>query len=278
MTKLFATVTAASESKPWFFSLIHQLSEFWEEQRNPPKPIQLTATPVEVPEMWSKHRARVPRLLSVLVHGMMSSGGGGGGKHKLTPPSLGKLPRAADKQLAPPDPEPAKNLDPTLIVEPSVVAPQLASLPQLNLLNIGDPDGITGPPSAGSGNGFGVGTGDDHGIGAGKGPGVGPGKNGGYGDTPFHIGGGISSPVLVTQILPEYSEEARKARFQGRVVLDTIVLEDGTVKVVRVARGVGFGLDEKAIAAVVQWRFRPARMNGKPVPVALNVEINFNLR
>ena len=315
MTKLFATVTAASESKPWFFSLIHQLSEIWEEQRNPPKPIQLTATPVEVPEMWSKHRARVPRLLSVLVHGMMvalaliplgpppkrlpkgvinialyaprrlvlpasdeSSGGGGGGKHKLTPPSLGKLPRAADKQLAPPDPEPAKNLDPTLIVEPSVVAPQLASLPQLNLLNIGDPDGITGPPSAGSGNGFGVGTGDDHGIGAGKGPGVGPGKNGGYGDTPFHIGGSISSPVLVTQILPEYSEEARKARFQGRVVLDTIVLEDGTVKVVRVARGVGFGLDEKAIAAVVQWRFRPARMNGKPVAVAMNIEVNFNLR
>ncbi len=165
-----------------------------------------------------------------------------------------------------------------MIVEPSVVAPQLASLPQLNLLNIGDPDGIPGPPSAGSGNGFGVGTGDDHGIGPGKGPGVGPGKNGGFGDTPFHIGGGISSPVLVTQILPEYSEEARKARFQGRVVLDTIVLEDGTVKVVRVARGVGFGLDEKAIAAVVQWRFRPARMNGKPVPVALNVEINFNLR
>ncbi len=71
MTKLFATVTAASESKPWFFSLIHQLSEIWEEQRNPPKPIQLTATPVEVPEMWSKHKAGVPRVLSVLVHAMI---------------------------------------------------------------------------------------------------------------------------------------------------------------------------------------------------------------
>jgi TonB family protein len=312
--RLFATATAVSESKPWFFSLIHQLREFWEEQRNSSKPIELTAAPVAVREMWSKHNAGVPRLLSVLLHVMIAAlalmplagrpkqkqlpkgvinialyapkrlvfpannepgGGGGGGRHKLSPPSLGKLPRAADKQLTPPDPEPTKNLDPTLMVEPSVVAPQLASLPRLNLLNIGDPDGIPGPPSAGPGNGYGIGTEDGHGIGVGKGPGVGPGEDGG---TTFRMGGSVSSPVLVTQVLPEYSEEARKARFQGRVVLDTIVLEDGTVQIVRIVRKVGFGLDEKAIAAVVQWRFQPARMNGKAVPVALNVEVNFNLR
>lgn len=163
-------------------------------------------------------------------------------------------------------------------MEPSVIAPQLASLPHLNLLNIGDPDGVPGPPSAGSGNGYGIGPGDGHGDGPGNGPGVGPGEDSGFGRDVFHIGGSISSPVLVTQILPEYSEEARKARFQGTVVLDTIVLEDGTVQIVKIARRIGFGLEERAIAAVLQWRFRPARRNGKPVPVALNIEVNFNLR
>ena len=62
------------------------------------------------------------------------------------------------------------------------------------------------------------------------------------------------------------------------MVLDAIVLEDGTVQIVKAARRIGFGLEEKAIAAVLQWRFRPARRNGKPVPVALNIEVNFNLR
>ena len=83
---------------------------------------------------------------------------------------------------------------------------------------------------------------------------------------------------MITEILPEYSEEARKARFQGVVILDTIVLEDGSIQVVKVAQGVGFGLEEKAIDAVRRWKFKPARMNGKPVPVSLNVEVNFNLR
>ena len=78
-----------------------------------------------------------------------SGGGGGGGRKTLTPPSLGKLPKPAEKQFVPPDPEPPKNLDPTLIVEPTVVAPQLAQLPQLNLLNLGDPLGVPGPPSSG---------------------------------------------------------------------------------------------------------------------------------
>src|SRR5438093_605362 len=315
MTKLFATVTAVSDSKPWFLSLIHQSREFWEKQRNPSKPIELTATPVEVPEIWSKHRAVVPRMLSVLVHTMIfalalipwakppkplpkgfvnialyapkrlvfpanhepGGNGGGGGRREPTPPSLGKIPRAADKQLAPPDPEPTKSVDPALIVEPSVIAPQFASLPQLNLLNIGDPDGVPGPPSSGPGNGNGIGTDAGHGIGEDRGPGLGP-ENVGSGGQIFRIRDGISAPVLITQIIPQFSEEARKARFQGRVVLDTIVQEDGSVRIVRVARGIGFGLDEQAIAAVVQWRFKPARMNGKPVPVAMNIEVTFNLR
>ena len=260
------------------------------------------------------HHARLPRLLSVLLHasiiilaliprptavkripkGLINielyapsrlilpadamAGGGGGGRHALTAASLGKLPRTADKQLVPLDPEPPKAVDAALIVEPSIVAPQLLSLPQLKLLTIGDPDGIAGPPSPGRGADFGVGDGERHGVGDSHGPGAGPGEDGGCCGGVFHIGGGITAPILVNEVLPEYSEEARKARFQGTVVLNTIIREDGSVQVMRIVRGIGFGLDQNAINAVLQWKFKPARRNGKPVAAFMNVEVSFNLR
>jgi len=283
-----------------------------------PHKTETTATPVDVQEIWSKDpNTGISGVLSVAVHvGIVvlalipwatpskppvptatsvmllqpsppmllpkldttSGGGGGGGKHQLTPPSLGKLPRAADKQFVPPDPEPPKNLDPTLIVEPTVVAPQLAQLPSLNLLNIGDPQGMPGPPSSGSGSGGGIGNGTGRGIGSGNGPGVGPGEGGGYGGGVFRVGGGVSAPSIIHKVDPQYSEEARKARYQGTVVLEAIVQKDGTVQIVRVVRSLGFGLDEKAIEALRQWKFSPAKQNGVAVPVALNIEVNFNLR
>src|SRR5262245_36634473 len=87
-----------------------------------------------------------------------SRGVGGGGKHELTRASRGVLPRGADRQLAPPNPAPPKNPEPQLIVEPTIVAPQLTQLPQLTLLNLGDPNGVVGPPSSGTGDGGGIGT------------------------------------------------------------------------------------------------------------------------
>jgi TonB family protein len=207
-----------------------------------------------------------------------SGGGGGGGRKSLTPPSQGRLPRAADKQLAPPDPEPPKNPDPTLIVEPTVVAPQLANLPKINLLNLGDPEGVPGPPSPGPGVGGGIGSGTGRGVGRGDGPGVGPGEDGGYGGGIFRVGGGISPPVVIKSVDPLYSEEARKARYQGTVVLEAIVRTDGTCDVVRIVRSLGFGLDEQAVVAIKQYKFKPALRNGVPVPVSINFEINFNLR
>src|SRR5215467_2630973 len=128
-------------------------------------------------------------------------------------------PRAADKQFVPPDPEPPKNPDPALIVEPTVVAPQIAQLRSFTVLNIGDPNGVIGPPSSGPGNGGGIGDGDGRGVGPGKGPGVGPGEDGGIGGNHFGGGGGMTAPTLIYRIDPEYSEEARKARFQGTVIL-----------------------------------------------------------
>jgi TonB family protein len=217
-------------------------------------------------------------VLPVMPQKEQSGGGGGGGRKTLTPPSLGKLPRAADKQLVPPDPEPPKNPDPKLIVEPTVVAPQLANLPQISLLNLGDPNGVPGPPSAGPGVGGGIGTGQGRGVGEGKGPGVGPGEGGGTGGGVFRVGGGVSPPTVISRVEPQYSEEARKARYQGTVVLEAIVRRDGTVDIQRVVRSLGFGLDENAIQALKQWRFRPGTKNGVPVDVSLNIEVNFNLR
>ncbi len=207
-----------------------------------------------------------------------SGGGGGGGKRQPAPPSLGRLPRAADKQFVPPDPEPPKNPDPTLIVEPTVVAPQLAQLPTVSLLPLGDPLGVPGPPSSGPGVGGGIGTGQGRGVGEGKGPGVGPGEGGGFGGGTFRVGGGVSAPTVVSRVEPQYSEEARKARYQGTVVLEAIVRKDGTCDILRVVRSLGFGLDENAMLALKQWRFKPGMRNGVAVDVSLNIEVNFNLR
>ena len=208
-----------------------------------------------------------------------SGGGGGGGKHQLTPASRGELPRAAEKQFVPPDPEPPKNPDPALIMEPTVVAPQLAQLRSITVLNIGDPNGVVGPPSSGPGKGDGIGKGDGRGVGEGDGPGVGPGHDGGTGGGgPHNGGGGMTAPSLIYRVDPEYSEEARKARFQGTVILETLVRKDGFVDLVHIVRSLGFGLDQNAIEAVKKWRFRPGMKNGAPVDVPMRIEVSFNLR
>ncbi len=206
-----------------------------------------------------------------------SGGGGGGGRREPTPASLGKLPRPADRQLTPPVPK-VVNPDPILPVEPTVVVPQLAQLPSVNLPDYGDPLGIPGPPSSGPGTGGGIGTGTGGGVGPGKGGGVGPGEGGGIGGGVFRVGGGVSPPTVVYRVEPTYSEEARKAKYQGVVVLSAIVRRDGTIEILKVVRSLGLGLDENAIQALRQWKFRPGMKNGVPVDVALNIEVNFSLR
>jgi TonB family protein len=89
---------------------------------------------------------------------------------------------------------------------------------------------------------------------------------------------GVSPPSVLSRVNPEYSDEARAARYQGTVVLEIIVRKDGTVDVVRVVRTLGLGLDEQAIKAVKQWRFKPGMRDGQPVDVTLNIEVSFNLQ
>lgn len=206
-----------------------------------------------------------------------SGGGGGGGASSPLPASRGRLPRfSLDPQLAPPTPI-IRNEDPELAVEPTVRVPPELSVPQVDLSVFGDPFGADGPPSAGPGVGGGIGSGRGTGVGSGRGSGVGPGSGGGIGGGVFRIGGGVTQPRLLHKVEPEYSEEARKASYQGTVLLAVEVWEDGLAHNIRVLRSLGLGLDEKAVEAVKRWKFAPGKKDGKPVRVAAQIQVNFRL-
>jgi periplasmic protein TonB len=204
------------------------------------------------------------------------AGGGGGGDRSPTPASKGKLPKLALKQFVPPEVV-VHNEHPKLTMEPTIVAPPDAPIPNVNMPVLGDPLSKIAEASNGIGAGGGIGSGNRGGIGSGNGAGFGPGSGGGYGGGVYRVGGGVSSPQILHQVDPEYSEEARKAKYNGTVLLHIVVNTDGHVSDVTVVRGVGLGLDEKAIEAVKQWRFKPGARNGVPVRVAANVEVNFRL-
>jgi len=207
-----------------------------------------------------------------------AGGGGGGGDRDKFPTPKGRLPKLAMQQITPPMVV-VRNLNPKLAVEPTVVVPPQIKLAMNNLPNLGDPMSRlpSGPPSNGTGSGGGIGSGNGGGVGSGEGPGVGPGHGGGIGGGAFKVGGGVSAPKAIYAPDPEYSEEARKAKYQGTCVLWLIVGPDGRARDIRVARTLGLGLDEKAMEAVKTWKFEPAMKDGKPVAVQINVEVTFRL-
>jgi TonB family protein len=204
-------------------------------------------------------------------------GGGGGDRDKFQAPK-GKLPKFSMEQFTPPEMV-VRNENPKLPMEPTVVVPPQIHLAMNNLPNLGDPMSHlpSGPPSNGTGSGGGIGSGSGGGVGSGEGPGVGPGRGGGIGGGVFRVGGGVSAPKPLYAPDPEYSEEARKAKYQGTCVLWLVVGPDGRPRDIRVSRTLGLGLDEKAIEAVKQWKFEPAMKDGKPVAVQINVEVSFRL-
>ncbi len=203
-------------------------------------------------------------------------GGGGGGDNSPLPASKGKLPKVSPRQFVPPMAV-VNNPNPKLLMEPSIIAQPDVKLPNVNMAQWGDPFGRVGPASNGPGSGGGIGSGSGGGVGSGDGPGFGPGRGGGAGGGVYRIGGGVSSPQLVFKVEPEYSEEARKAKFQGTVVLYVVVDEKGMPRDLKVVRPLGLGLDEKAIEAVTKWRFKPGYKDGRPVAVAATIEVNFRL-
>jgi periplasmic protein TonB len=204
-------------------------------------------------------------------------GGGGGGDRDKLQASKGRLPKQSMQQITPPAAV-VRNEAPKLPVAPTIVVPPEIKLQQPNLPDLGDPmSHMPSVPSNGTGSGSGIGSGSGGGVGSGEGPGFGPGRGGGTGGGVFHVGGGVSAPKVIYQPDPEYSEEARKAKFQGTCVLWLVVGPDGKPRDIRVARTLGLGLDEKALEAVKNWRFEPALKDNKPVAVQINVEVTFRL-
>jgi TonB family protein len=208
------------------------------------------------------------------------AGGGGGGNVAKIVESKGHLPKVAPVQLAPPTVEVLNN-KPKLAVEATVVAPPNVHLPDNpNMPNLGNPMSarVAGPASNGSGVGGGIGSGNSNGVGSGSGPGHGPGQGGGFGGGIYKLGDiGVSPPVAKFTPEPDFSEEARKARYQGTVVLAAIIGPDGRPRNIRVVRSLGMGLDQKAMEKVRTWLFEPGKKNGTPVAVAMSLEVDFRL-
>jgi periplasmic protein TonB len=218
----------------------------------------------------------VPQYLPIAPKGPAMGGGGGGGSHDILQAPKGRLPKFEEQPIVPP--MVIKNDHPKLVADPSIMMPKDIQLPNNNLPNLGDPrTSVVGPASNGSGSGAGMGTGSGGGIGSGKGNGYGPGEGGGYGGGLYHVGGGVSAPQLVFAPDPEFSDEARRAKYQGVCVVSLIVDAQGNPQRVQVVRHLGMGLDEKAVEAVKQYRFKPATLQGKPVPVEVNIEVNFRI-
>jgi TonB family protein len=307
----------ATDMRPWFLDIPNELRVLFEKPKPPSIPItstpvdvpemwqdyqpqsgswlnslllHLMAIAIIILPFFVEHMTRQvkastkyeavdisPYLAELQAAGKKAGGGGGGGDRSPTPASKGAVPRFAKQQLAPPlavirNPNPILQVEPTLLGPPELKLPQMASN-----MPWGDPQGVLGPPSNGPGTGGGIGSGEGTGIGSGKGGGLGPGEGGGTGGGIYSVGGGVSAPIPIYKPEPAYSEEARKAKYQGTVVLWIIVDAQGNVIDPKVVRPLGLGLDEKALETVRTWKFKPALRNGSPVPVRVIVEVSFRL-
>ncbi len=298
----------ARAEQPWFKSLIGNIKDLI----NPPKlpPLELTSRPVEVGTIWGAYGGGESRsgAVSILIHvgvvamlllvfqtpkmikklsdsnivfipqayqpklppaAQKAGGGGGGGQKMPTPVSHGAAPKAAPKQFMPPAmaiPKPLLPVAPTITAQaPVIVADQYGDPLAKSTL-------LSGGPGA---NGLGAGSGN--GLGSGNGDGYGPGSGGGTGGGVFRIGGDVSAPALINKVEPEYSEEARKAKYSGSVLLSIVVDASGTPRDIHIVRPLGLGLDEKAIEAVSKWRFRPGMKGGRAVATQAMVDVNFRL-
>ncbi|HKD86036.1 MAG TPA: energy transducer TonB [Terriglobales bacterium] len=228
--------------------------------------------------IWiARHRQEVTQQVMYLIRTDQplpydGKGGGGGGNHDVMPASKGDLAMASDEPVAPPVIVLRKE-NPKLKAQQAVVRPPDIKMPQ----NVGDPLAAIFPPSNGAGANGGIGSGAGGGIGSGFGPGVGPGYGGGMGGGIYRVGGGVSPPLATYTPDPDYTEEARKSKHQGTVILWIVVGPDGRVWDIKLRRSLGMGLDEKAAEAVRKWRFQPGMKDGHPVAVQVNVEVNFRM-
>jgi protein TonB len=205
-----------------------------------------------------------------------AGGGGGGGDGDVLRASVGRLPQFSMRQLTPPSAV-VRNLTPKLQAEPTVIVPPDIKIAVNDMPNLGDPKSSAVIPSNGPGKLGGIGDGRDGGVGPGDGRGVGPGHEAGTGDGTFRMGKGMTAPRVIYQTDPEFSEEARKAKYQGNCLLGLIVDANGHPTNIRVLNALGMGLDEKAIESVKNWKFEPGKKDGRDVAVEIAVEVDFHL-
>jgi protein TonB len=207
-----------------------------------------------------------------------AGGGGGGGDRSQLPATKGRAPKFKWTQFTPPEAT-IKNPNPKLAMDPSLLGPPDLKVANPPLTNMGDPLAAAVNYSGGPGGGGGIGTGESGGIGSGSGGGLGPGEGGGTGGGMFRAGvNGVGSPACIYCPQPEYSDEARKAKYQGTVLLDVTVTADGRVINPVVIKGPGLGLEEKALVQVKNWKMRPAiGPGGKPVNCRVQIEVTFHL-
>ncbi len=213
------------------------------------KPPNLIDTPVDITEF------KAPKTDS-LAHG-------GGGSPDKVEAIKGKIPpRMQMPEITPKIQPPLPSID----VQKDIVIPDNPTMPNFGMSKSAN---VT-LASAGNGNGMG--------MGSGSGNGYGPGSGGNIGSGLFRVGGGVSEPVVLNDVQAEFSDEARRAKYQGVCIVSIIVDAHGNPQNPRVVRPLGMGLDQKALEAVMKYKFKPAMKDGKtPVPVMVNVEINFRL-
>lgn len=204
-------------------------------------------------------------------------GGGGGGAHHIVEPVKGKLPPMVKQPVIAPQ---ILKIDRPKMPQPEAIqVPQKINLPQnTNMPNVGMPNSpqiALASQGPGSNSGFGSTMGG--GIGAGHGGGLGSGTGGGYGGGVMSVGGGVTAPTLIHQVQPQFTDEARQSKLEGTVEIQLIVDAYGNPENIVVVRHLGMGLDQKAVDAVRQYKFKPAMFQGHPVAVRLMVDVGFHL-
>jgi TonB family protein len=204
-----------------------------------------------------------------------SHGGNGGGDNDSIQANKGRLPKFDLHPMAPVQVPVLEN--PKLPVENSIAVPpdiKLPDNPTMPMIGVHESPNVT-LVSGGPGGPTGIGSGRNGDYGPGNGPGGwGPGSGPGI-YTPGI--GGVTQPVPIFTPEAEFSDEARRQKYQGVCMISLIVDAQGKPQSPRVVRRLGMGLDEKALDAVLRYRFRPAKKDGKPVAVRMTVEVNFRL-
>lgn len=273
--KSFETLSFKRDRKSSVVSfIVHVLAIaliLWWSMTTHPRVMQTQA--VVTPVQFTLYAPPPPPPPQVMPVAKVQGGGGGGGAHHLIEPTRGRMPKVAHIQTL--APQIIRIAHPKLAVEPTM---QVSMPTNSTLPNLGMPQSQqVALASQGSGSGSGFGHGIGGGIGASHGSGAGAGTGGGYGGGVMSVGGGVSAPVVIHSAEPGFTDQARQANYTGTVAIQLIVDAQGNPQDVRVARHLGMGLDEKAVEAVRQYRFRPAMYQGRPVAVQMIVEVDFRL-